>query len=360
MKYKFLALYILMVIFLLNKPTWPFEASLKDQFVLIKHNIQQGEVEAINFTDGAKIFRMESNLNNSGNALETDDAYYIVTDHLLLEKYNKAYELQSGFQVTSERYGIRNIQVIGDWLYYTANGVHRVNINGSGEEELFRGGASDLYVTPEWIYFVNYKNNMKLYRMAHNGEALECISNEAIYDLLYDNQVFYANVESENDDAEVDDDLEGSYDIISIDLTGKKQATLLSNTYASGLMIEGDHLYYRSGKERFLYRLTLSSLKIEPMIEVAMTYYAMDADYFYYSTRDEESAYQDDKGLYRVDRKSGESLTLDNTVMRPTGAILLLGEEVLIESDYKKKPFETLIIGPDGTERKYLKGKIES
>lgn len=335
-----LLVYASVVILLQVLPVEELYSNIHNKSVLFKQSVRASGIEAINIAQDAQIFRSESNLNNCGQMLETEQAYYIVNDALLLEKMNKDYELDPAFQVRSERWGIDNVQVVGDWLFYTSNGIHRINLDGTRDEKLYKGRVMDLYVTPEWIYFVDYKNGSQLFRMTINGEELTCLNDGCFRDLLLDGDRFYATkvMNIEGDVA----------NLVSIDLEGR-ESLLVENLYAHHLIKEDRTLYYRNSEDGYLWRINLDSLESEIVVLTQMTYFALDENYIYYSVRDEGTDAYDDIGLYRMDRSTQDTIVLDDTTVRSIGVIYLLGDRVFIESDYKEHPFAWIRMQKDGS-----------
>ncbi len=348
MKIKWIIIYIVAMIVTYYITRAEFIDNTVDKVLMMKHELQIKSVDEIEIPPESIVYRNESNLNNCGGGLETNDAYYLVSDHLLLERRTKDYKVDKSFQVQSNRYSIGDIQILGDWLFYTSDGVHRIKLDGSHSDQLFSGGALNMYVTPEWIFFVDYKNRRNLHRMTINGRDHQILSEEYVLDLLYEKEMFYATIKNGS-----------TYDMVTLNMDGEVTGILQKDEYASGMIIEENKLYYRDGDEWFLRCMDLKSLEIENIIEVPITYYAMDETYIYYSTRDERSPYQDDSAVYRMDRSSGEVLTLDDTTLRSTGCMLLLGDDIIIESDYRKNPFQLIRMTNDGIEREYVGSVIE-
>lgn len=337
--------YALVVILFEVLPVEALYSNIHNKMVFFRQSVRVAGIEPISIAKDARIVRHESNLNNCGQVLETEDAYYIVNDNLSLEKMDKNYELDPTFQVRSERWGIASIQVVGDWLFYSANGIHRINLDGTREEELYKGSVMDLYVTPEWIYFVDYKNGSQLFRMTINGEELTCLNDGCFRDLLLDGDRFYATkvMNIEGDVA----------NLVSIDLQGR-ESLLVENLYAHHLIKEDRTLYYRNSEDWYLWRINLDSLESEVVISDQMTYFALDQDYIYYSVRDESRDVYDDIAVYRMDRVTGDLITLDDKTVRSIGVIHLLGDSLLIESDYKEHPFAWIRMHKDGSDPVFM------
>ena len=344
----YLLVYGLVMLSIYYLPTSDFYNRLHNELTFAKQEIRSKSIDPIDLSQNDQVIRNESNLNNGGVALETQDAYYLVNDMLLLEKMDKSYSIDPSFTARSDRWSIGGLQIVGDWLFYTSNGIHRINLDGSREELLYKGHVMDCYVTPEWIYFVDYKNGSRLFRMTPNGENLTCLNESRFRDLLYTGRNFYAAITTGR---EADDGT-----IVRLDLKGNENL-VIEEAYGHNLLIDGEYLYYRKSADWYLWRTNLTSLESEVVIDHRMTDFALDEDFIYYSTRDENSPSQDELGLYRMDRVSGETIILDGVTKRSTGMIQLLGNSVLIESDYKDRPFGKIRMDQDGSNPILMPGR---
>jgi len=322
--------------------------NIHSKITVAKQKARASQIKQITIPRDAIIIRSESNLNNQGVALETQDAYYLVNDMLLLEKMDKSFKKDLSFQVTSERWSIGGLQIVGDWLFYTSDGIHRINLDGTRGDKLYDGGVMDMYVTPEWIYFVDYKHHNYLYRMTINGDDLRCIRDSCFRDLLFDGNKFYATMSKKSND---DDEKIVSFAI------EENEIRILDDAYGHNLIKEDNYLYYRKSKDWYLWRTNLETLESEVVIPNRMTYFALDKDYIFYSVRDEDGAYHDDSALFRLDRETNDIIVIDDKTRRSTGVISLLGDQVLIESDYKEHPFAWIRMSKEGDVRIFMEAR---
>jgi len=336
MKKLFTSLLALLLLYAVTR--YGLDDALIRNFRMAKHNARIQLVEEVTIPSDAKRYVSESNLNNCGLALEKEDAYYIVNDNLLLMKTDTSYNVLNDFEVTSAKYGIDEVQIVGDWLFYTANGIKRINLDGTGHATLFKGLVNDLYATSKWIYFINYSDHGSLYRMTINGRDLTRLNENYFSDLLYDENQFYATMR-END----------TYSMVTLDLEGHITDTLLEDTYASSMIKKNGHIYYRDHETMHIYKVTLETHETSAVVETPISYFALDESSIYYTGRDMMTKFNDAVGLFKFDESTGRTLILDNDTTMSTGSIQVLGDEVLIESDYKKDPFKILRIKKDGS-----------
>jgi hypothetical protein len=308
------------------------------ELMLARHNIGLPFIEKIHIPENAKYYAKESNLNNQGLVLETETSYYIVDDHLLVYEMDKHFNRILPFELTSPSTGIDSLQILGDWLFYTDKHISRVKLDGSGEEHLFSGWTSDLYVTPNWIYFVNIKDHSRLTRMTVNGEELKSINDVYICDLMFDDNGFIACIRSEEKKEDMDDYI---YDVVTMDISGNITSTLMADTYASSIIKQEDLLYFRSN-DSFIYTYDLKTKSKTLLIDRPMSNFAIDKEYIFYTGRDLTTRHNEPIGLFRYDLKTKKTKIIDEEIVMLNGSIQLLGDYVITESDYKKGPFEMI------------------
>lgn len=352
---KSISIYIFTLCLIYLATRYGIVDDIRYKVMMARHNARLPFIEKIHIPQDAKYYASESNLNNHGMALETDDSYYIVDDHLLAYEMDKNFKRIPPFEITSPSTGIDELQILGDWMFYTDKHISRVRLDGSGETDLFSGWVSDMYVTPEWIYFVNFKDGAKLSRMTINGQELERMNDVYIWDLMFDGNGFIACIRSEGKKEDTDDYI---YDLVTIDISGNITSTLMANTYASNIIKKGDLLYFRSD-DSFIYTYDMKTKTKTLLIDRPMSYFALDDRYLFYTGRDLSSQFKDAKGLYQYDLMTQKTKTFDDETLMPTGAIQLLGDYVMIESDYKKDPFDMIRFDKDGGTRTEMESLLD-
>jgi len=106
--------------------------------------------------------------------------------------------------------------VTGEWIYYINrsdnNKLYKVKTDGSSKikvcddtfvhtyEDLMLGPTteiSDFYVIDEWIYYINYSDRGRLYRMKTDGSSKSKLSEDSIYTFIVDGDAIYYNNSSD-------------------------------------------------------------------------------------------------------------------------------------------------------------------
>jgi serine/threonine protein kinase len=122
-----------------------------------------------NVTDGEKMYRIQ--LDGSARQKLTDDECSII------------------------------IKSLGDWIYYVAYGIHRINLDGSRQQKLNDEASSDVYILDDWIYYINdsYLNESDInyptpFRMRLDGSKRMKLIDDFVYRMyVYNNNIYYIN-----------------------------------------------------------------------------------------------------------------------------------------------------------------------
>lgn len=267
----------------------------------------------------------------------------MVYDNTYLERTDKEFENPVKLDLRHSRYGIGHLQVLGDWLYYTREGISRIKTDGSQDTLLYKGGVTDLYVTHDWIYFIDYKAGYHLYRMDHNGKQFECINESKFWDLLYENGQFYGTI---------DDDNKGCLVLLNMD--GEIIETIKKGVFADYMIKRGNVIYYRNSKNLNLCRINVLTKEIVYLATKEMSGLALDKDYMYITERDDREGLGDSRNIYRVDFEAYQFELLEDETLRPTGSINMMGDYLYVESDFKENPFGVLKLKKDGSFKEVL------
>jgi hypothetical protein len=141
-------------------------------------------------------------LNEDGN-ITTADALMIlkkvagIEESLTINNYgNTNGNLSNG--------GIATIQ--GDWIYYSNNGLYKININGTGKEKLSNDDCRSINVIGDYIYYVIngdlYSNSSNgIYRIHTDGTKRELLINETIISgniTVVDDLIYYGTYWTES------------------------------------------------------------------------------------------------------------------------------------------------------------------
>lgn len=149
------------------------------------------------------------NLSNAGKvAMQGDSIYYNEQDKLYRKDLNTGSKqmLYEKHQASADF-----INVVGDWVYFTSQGIYRIRIDGTNLEKLNDNRSSNLSVINGWIYYLNHGLDYRgedgtilfkdrgLYRMRIDGTEKQLITKDfATYVNVVDNYIYYSNY-SDND-----------------------------------------------------------------------------------------------------------------------------------------------------------------
>lgn len=89
----------------------------------------------------------------------------------------------------------------GEWIYYINNlgNIGKVKIDGSNNSVAFSGKVTDFNVQGDYIYYSNYQDGYKLYRLKKDGtENKKLVDEKAFYMNLAGGWIFYLNGLDEN------------------------------------------------------------------------------------------------------------------------------------------------------------------
>ena len=330
-----LSILILISLFLINVTST--DEVLREKWKDFRHEILIKSIEHIDPEDRT-VIRNESNLNNIGVVLETDDYNYIVFNGLHLEKTDKKLDTVEVLLSKSQGYHMGNLQLMDQWLFFTSDGIHRINVKTKEKEQLYSDGVMDFYLTEEYIYFIDYKRGLNLFRMGLNGENLQRINTSLILDLSLTDTGFLAVTELENQNQ-----------LIHIDFDG--QSEVLVSPFSGNQLIKLDsEIYYLDNQSDYLVKMNLTTQAKEILVDDLINYFAMDNEDIYYSLREETDEFNDALGIYKL-TKEGDILLLDDETLMSTGNLSILGDYIYYESDFKREPFANNIVKKDGSER---------
>ena len=330
-----LSLLILITLFLINMTST--DEILREKWKDFRHEILIKSIKPINPQERI-VIRNESNLNNIGVVLETDEYNYIVFDGLHLEKTDKKLTTVEVLLSKTQGYHMGNLQLMDQWLFYTSDGIHRINVETKEKEKLYSDGVMDFYLTEEYIYFIDYKRGLNLFKMGLNGENLQRINTSLILDLSLTDTGFLAVTESEN-----------QKQLINIDFDGQSEV-MVTPFWGNQLIKLNNDIYYRDNQSYHLVKMNLTTQAKEILVDDLINYFAMDNEDIYYSLREETDEFNDALGIYKL-TKEGDILLLDDETLMSTGNLSILGDYIYYESDFKREPFANNIVKKDGSER---------
>lgn len=176
----------------------------------------------------------------------------------------------------------------GQWLYYTtreyffAEGdkgkIHRLKIDGTGEGYV---GAADDYgnqisIFGDYIYYINQQDGYKLYRIKKDGTKGTKLIDESIRLFsIYDNNIYYRSQDSDF--------------LKKASLDGSNKTTLPVNVWWD-LIVDNDKIIYTAGGKTYSSNLDGSGEKI--IIEDDPNNLNIVGDYLYYFNKNSGNGIQ--------------------------------------------------------------------
>lgn len=126
-----------------------------------------------------------------------------------------------------------NLNVIGDTIYYSNNGINKVNSNGTGKTRITADSASNVSVVGDWIYYINRSDNETLYKIRTNGQDREKLTNDIIREFVAsEGWIYYRN----------NSDINKFYKI----RTNGTQRVKISEDSPYYINVVGEWIYYQS------------------------------------------------------------------------------------------------------------------
>jgi len=228
--------------------------------------------------------------------------------------YTANYDLGVYNLVTGEVYKIKNAagnsyQVLGDVLYESSlMGIRKVNLVSGEITNLYNDFAECINAVDGWLYYINAKDDDKIYKMDVDGGSRQSLSDlDNVSTLIYyDGQLYFnrdwnsweiykMNLDGsnlvmlqqdwietfiiDNDWIYFSDQGEG---IFRFDLNGGNKAKL-TDSYSDQINICGGYLFYKnSNDENKFYKLNLTDFSTEKVLDYAISYFSAYEDYLYF------------------------------------------------------------------------------
>ncbi len=337
MKYYRIFTMVLTIAIIIVLKTTTVDEVIREKWSDYSHDGLIKKVEMIT-PENRAVISNDSNLRNYGIVLETDEYNYIVFDGLHLEKTDKELKTVDVLISKSGGYSMGNLQLMDKWLFYSSDGLYRMNLETKDIDHLYSKNVMDFYLTEYNIYFIDYKRGMNLFRMGLNGENLEKIYDSVVYEMWYTGEGFSAIVVNNAIKQLVDIDYDGNVDVV------------IDSFRASRVQQVDDYLYFKEQDTDYLMKMNLDTLSKEVIIDEPIHHFAYDNGDIFYSLKVGTGKLYDGLGIYRL-TKEGETILLDDETLLSTGNLSILGEYIFYESDYKKDPFKNVIVKKDGSER---------
>ena len=220
------------------------------------------------------------------------------------------YNLETGDLSKLDYHGGHHKYIVGNDLYFShITGIRKADLSTGEYVQLTNFTATYINVYEDWVYFVNYREDDKVYRMRTDGSDLQELSSlESVRILLQYDGYLYFNPYSEynklyrmkldgsdlvmiNDQWVVffmiyDDKLymsqEGIPGIYVSNLDGSN-ISKLTDYYGPYLNIVNDYIFYNNAVENNqLYRMKLDGSQNELWLDQRVSYMCVNDDYLYF------------------------------------------------------------------------------
>ncbi len=129
------------------------------------------------------------------------------------------------------------LNVVDDWIYYyvvldlvTGSGIYKIRIDGEEKTLLSDMSGYDLNKVGDWIYFSNWDDNRKPYRMNLESEEVTKLAKDEAFNLLvYGNMVYYTD----------------ALNIYRVGIDGSDRTVLKNSPYiTSAFLIDDGWIYF--------------------------------------------------------------------------------------------------------------------
>lgn len=270
------------------------------------HEFKVRNIEKISLKENFTLGNSQNNINNYGGIAENDDYIFYFKDHLELCRSDKNFKNETYLIDKSSGSGMSYLNVIDDWIFYrSGKTLNRMKVDGTKKETIYYlGYILDIHVLDNWIYFINYSDNFKIYKMDVNGQNLHRINDTSVQDIsIYENRIYYSY------------EKDGEEYLESMDLNGQMKQ-LIGNILADDLVKYNGAMYYTNNTDFKLYKYDLKNDK-EPqiMIDEEISSFLIVDDWIYFSKKAEDVGYPG-TGLFRIDinGKNKQKINDDNDI----------------------------------------------
>lgn len=244
------------------------------------------------------------NINNGSFAVANDRYIFYVEEGYQIKKAKQELRDSQTLVTAEKNREIEELNLVGDWLYYTEQdfiedkaALKRMNLENEKSETLYMmGGATQLHIYDNWIYFINAEDESSLYKMDLNGNDVQSVHAEFTTDLaVYNNQLIISSFEEERDLKTIIRDTPGNY-----------HSTIMNEEMRD--LVKWADYYYYIGENEGLYRIK-TTLESEPevLVEHNISNFTITKQGIFYSLYRRSSMYlEEDNGVYQMDLEGKE------------------------------------------------------
>lgn len=265
------------------------------------HNLLVKNVDIIEIDSDETFVDIVQNSNNYGFAVGNEENIFYVKDSLSLIRTDKNFEDQEYLVQRSSGYSINRLNIAGDWIFYTiGNKLNRMKVDGTQKDTIYNSGVLlDVHLKDNWLYFINFPDGFKVYKMDINGRNLERFLDVKADDIaVYDDRMIFSH----------EDD--GKAYVESINLNGSDRRVELE--VEADDLTKWDGYYYFIGHDYGLYRSPIGK-NTEPqlLLNKKVSSYVITDGGIYYSLHSEDVGYPG-KGVYKTGLDgTGSKLIMD-------------------------------------------------
>jgi len=214
------------------------------------------------------------NLANGGAVVESGGYIYQSHDNARLVK---AHADGTATEITGDN--PRNINVIGDWIYYQNiedHTIYKIKTNGTERQQISQDkNYHGLVAAGEWLYYSNGSDDSKLYKMKTDGSGSKKLSNYGAFDIYVAGEWIYYN------------NLQGIYKV-KTDGTGN---TKLCGDGGNTMNVIADWIYYVNRDDSKIYKIKTDGTGRTKLSDNKYEYVNVSGGWVYCTGKD---------GLYRI------------------------------------------------------------
>ena len=262
---------------------------------------EDGSLYYTKFDAGYKIFKLDVKSGNEKAVYSANAKYLnVMSGHIYYidgsKKKKKKITVSGTDEILLKDSICSHLYVTKDWIYYIDNkennSIHRMSMYNFSAEKLADVNAASILVNDGYIYFINYMDNNGIYRLnITTKEVSAVLKQHTIFYTIKNDRIYYTNTNDE------------SY-IYSMNLDGSENKRLegVKGWFLSNSSADSDFLYFKSvtGSLKKVHLTTLNQMNIS---NDDCAYINIIKDYIVYLN-------QDDNLYYLLDTLSGKSRIL--------------------------------------------------
>lgn len=283
------------------------------------HNSMAKNINVIEINPEDVIGNTVQNTNNYGYGAENDDYIFYVEDNLNLVRTNKDYKDKIYLIKKPSGTGISRLNLLGDWIYYTSGkGLNRIRIDVKDNETIYKlGYLSDINMKGNDIYFINYSDNDKIYKMDINGRNLQTFLDVSASDIaIYEDEIIVSYSKR------------GKNYVKSFDFNGSEKRIELETLVYNLVKWEG--YYYFIGEDYKLYKNKADgTTDPEVLVDHKVSSYFITEAGIFYSSHSEDAGYPG-KDIFKINLDGTENTLLISS--RMVGGFARLGDFIIYTS----------------------------